>query len=95
MSLKNTRAMIVLKGILILFIFYNLAYLFSFEAIVVLFQSAITILIFALIVVFQPEMRRFLEQIGTKNITGNFDFSSLFGKNKKVLGNSLGEIHPN
>ena len=85
MSLKNTRAMIVLKGILILFIFYNLAYLFSFEAIVVLFQSAITILIFALIVVFQPEMRRFLEQIGTKNITGNFDFSSLFGKNKKVF----------
>lgn len=84
-SLKNTRAMIVLKGILILFIFYNLAYLFSFEAIVVLFQSAITILIFALIVVFQPEMRRFLEQIGTKNITGNFDFSSLFGKNKKVF----------
>lgn len=84
-NLRNTRAMVVLKGILILFIFYNLAYLFSFEAIVVLFQSAIAILIFALIVVFQPEMRRFLEQIGTKNITGKFDLSVIFNKNKRVL----------
>lgn len=84
-GLRNTRAMIILKGILILFIFYNIAYLFSFDAILVLFQSAITLCIFAIIVVFQPEMRKFLEQIGTKNITGKFDIFSLLRKNKELF----------
>lgn len=84
-GLRNTRAMIILKGILVLFIFYNIAYLFSFDAILVLFQSAITLCIFAIIVVFQPEMRKFLEQIGTKNITGKFDIFSLFRKNKEMF----------
>ena len=40
-GLRNTRAMILLKGILILFIFYNIAFLFKFEAILLIFQSII------------------------------------------------------
>ena len=84
-GLRNTRAMVLLKGILILFIFYNIAFLFKFEAILVIFESAITLLIFAIIVVFQPELRRFLEQIGTKNLTGKLDFRTIFKKDKEVF----------
>ena len=84
-GLRNTRAMILLKGILILFLFYNLAYLLKFEAILILFQSLITLLMFAIIIVFQPEMRRLLEQIGTKNLTGQINFKSLFSKDKQVF----------
>lgn len=83
-SLRNTRAMVVLKGVFLLFIFYNIAYILQFQAIVVIFQSVIAILIVALIVVFQPEMRRILEQIGTQNISSKFDLKSLFSKEKKV-----------
>lgn len=84
-GLRNTRAMILLKGILILFIFYNIAFLFKFEAILLIFQSIITLLLFAVIVIFQPEMRRFLEQIGTKNLAGKLNIKSLFKKEKHVF----------
>ena len=84
-GLRNTRAMILLKGILVLFIFYNIAYLFKFQAILVLFQSLVTLLLFALIVMFAPEMRRFLEQIGTKNLIGKLNLKSLFTKEKEVF----------
>lgn len=84
-NMKNTRAVVVLKGIFALFVFYLVAYICSFDAIIVLFQSVISLLIFALVVVFQPEMRKFLEQIGTKNITEKFNFSQLFGKNKPIF----------
>lgn len=84
-GLRNTRAMILLKGLLILFIFYNIAYLLNFEAILIIFQSIITLLLFAVIVIFQPEMRRFLEQIGTKNLTGKINLKSLFSKEKEVF----------
>ena len=84
-NMKNTRAVVVLKGIFILFLFYVIAYVCSFDAIIVIFQSVISLLIFALVVVFQPEMRKFLEQIGTKNITEKFNLSQLFGKNKPVF----------
>ncbi len=83
-GLRNTRAMVLLKGILILFIFYNIAYLFNFEVILILFQSIITLLIFAIVVVFQPELRRLLEQLGTKNLTGKLNIKSLFNKEKQV-----------
>lgn len=40
---------------------------------------------FAIIIVFQPEMRRLLEQIGTRNLTGQINLKSLFTKNKQVF----------
>ena len=40
-NMKNTRAVVVLKGIFILFLFYVIAYVCSFDAIIVIFQSVI------------------------------------------------------
>ena len=84
-GLRNTRAMVLLKGILVLFIFYNLAYLFSFQVFLIIFQSVITLLLFALIVMFAPEMRKFIEQIGTQNLIGKLNLKSLFSKEKQVF----------
>lgn len=84
-SLKNTRAVIVLKGIFIMFAFYIIADLLSFDAIVVMFERSISLLIFALIVVFQPEMRKFLEQMGTKNIANQVNIFKLFTKEHPKL----------
>ena len=82
-GLKGTRAMVVLKGVIILFIFYNIVYILHFEAILVLLQSIMALLIFALIMVFQPEMRKFLEQIGTQNLTEKVVGLSIFKKKKE------------
>ena len=84
-GLRNTRAMVLLKGVLILFIFYNIAYMLSFNAILVLFDSLIALLLFGIIVVFAPEMRKFLEQIGTQNISGKINLKGLFVKKNEPL----------
>jgi len=80
-EIKNTRTFVLLKGILLLFSFYLLANFFSFNVIIIIFKSMSILAIFASIVVFQPEIRKFLEKIGTRSIPGNFSIKSLFLKN--------------
>lgn len=85
MGIRKTRVQVILKGVLFLFLFYFISYILHFEAILMLFQSAITLCLFAIIVVFQPEIRKFLEQMGTKNITGGvLGVFSLFTKEKEI-----------
>lgn len=83
-GLKDTRAMVVLKGVLILFILYNIVYLLKFEAILVILESVMTVLLFALLIVFQPELRKFLERIGTQSLTEKIDLTSIFKRTKEV-----------
>lgn len=64
-SVRNTRTMILIKAVSILFIFYVFAEIASFDVIVVIFQSLALIAVVAVIVIFQPELRRILEKLGT------------------------------
>lgn len=82
-SFKNTRAVLFLKGIFVLLIIYVFALILEFKAIIILFNSLLLFLAIALIVILQPEMRKFLETIGTKRITTNLSIFSLFTKNKE------------
>lgn len=66
-ALRNTRAWGILKGTIFLGIFFLFAKLFSFDIITLFFQSAITICAIALVVVFQQDIKKFLEQIGNKS----------------------------
>ncbi len=81
-GLRNTRAMIVLKGILFLFVLYNIAYILQFDALLVVFNSLITLFMFSIMVVFQPEMRKLLEQVGVNGLGHNIDMRSLFNRKK-------------
>ncbi len=69
---KKTKAWTLLKGILVLFIFYMLATILSFDVILWVFANGIGVSITALIIVFQPELRKALEQLGKKNIVSPF-----------------------
>lgn len=64
MLIKGTRAVQLLKGILVLLIISNLAKFFSLTTISWLLSKVWQMLFIALPVVFQPELRRALEQIG-------------------------------
>lgn len=66
--IKNTRAWTLLKGILVLSVFYLIASIMSFDVILWIFANGIGVSITALIIVFQPELRKALEQLGRKNI---------------------------
>lgn len=66
--IKNTRAWTLLKGILVLTVFYLIASIMSFDVILWIFANGIGVSITALLIVFQPELRKALEQLGKKNI---------------------------
>lgn len=78
-NLKDTRAWIVVKGLFILFGLYLIAAICSFEIITLIFQGALGVCAFAIVLVFQPELKRFLEDLGNKKISFN-----LFKKNNRT-----------
>ncbi len=65
---KNTRAWSLVKGILVLFLCYLFAYLLDMSVILWIFDKTIAIGITAVMIVFQPELRRALEELGRKNL---------------------------
>ena len=66
--LKDTRAVSLLKGLVILAILNLLSHLLNLYVINWILQQSMTVLLFALPVVFQPELRRALEQLGRGRI---------------------------
>ncbi len=70
--MKNTRAGTLVKGLLVLFLLYMVASILNFDAILWLFKNGIGVSITAMLIVFQPELRKALEQLGNKNIVNPF-----------------------
>ena len=70
---KKTRAFALLKGIIVLLIFWLLVYLFNFTTILWIGGKIINVAIIAVVIIFQPELRKALEQLGRRKI-----FSKLF-----------------
>ena len=64
---KRTRAWTLFKGIIILGVVYGLAYVFKMNTILWIFRNAISVGIIAVIILFQPELRRALEELGRRN----------------------------
>lgn len=80
--IKNTKAWMLLRGLLMLGLFILVAYVFRMHAILYLARESIGILAFAALVVFQPELRRALEKLGEKNLFSSF---SLFDRGRENL----------
>ena len=74
--IKNTRAWSLLKGLAIILIFWLIAAYFHMTTILWIGQNIISFAIMAFIVVLQPELRKALEELGSKEvITGILPFS--------------------
>lgn len=69
--IKNTRAWTLLKGIMVLVCCVAIVYLLRMHTLIFLVNRAIDIAIIAAVVVFQPELRRVLEQLGEKQIVSS------------------------
>lgn len=69
--IKNTRAWTLLKGIMVLVFCVAIVYLLRMHTLIFLVNRAIDIAIIAAVVVFQPELRRVLEQLGEKQIVSS------------------------
>ena len=64
--IKFTRAYTLLKGILIVLGFILVAYIFKMNTILWIFRNLANVLVIGVIVIFQPELRKALEQLGQK-----------------------------
>lgn len=72
---KNTRAWMLFKGIIVILIFLLIAALFQMNTILWLSGKVVNIAAIALVIIFQPELRNALERLGRKNfLTAFFSF---------------------
>ncbi len=79
---KKSRAWVLLRGLLVIVAFFLVAYFFQMTTILWLGNTLLSFVMTMVIVVFQPELRKALEDLGRNNI-----FSSLFvviGGNKNA-----------
>ena len=63
---QSTRAWQLLKGIIVILVFIALAAIFKLNTILWIVDKAVNVLMFAIVIVFQPELRKALEQLGRK-----------------------------
>ena len=61
---QSTRAWQLLKGIIVILVFIALAAIFKLNTILWIVDKAVNVLMFAIVIVFQPELRKALEQLG-------------------------------
>lgn len=75
-AVKNTRAMQLVKGIAVLIIATQLSDFLSLDILHFILSSVMTYGVIMIIVVFQPELRKTLEQIGSKGIRDIFEMET-------------------
>lgn len=74
---KETRAWTLFKGVVVIFLLYAIASLLQLNTIHWILSKTISVGIIAFVVLFQPELRKALEQLGNgKMIRGVFKFES-------------------
>ncbi len=79
---KRTKAWTLMKGIIIILVIMFFASVFNLVVISAILQSCFSVGVIAIIVIFQPELRRALEQLGRKRLIQGMFF---FGDRRREL----------
>lgn len=91
--IKTTRAWMLVKGIILLLVFWLIAVVLDMSAILWIFNNSITFLTTAVVIVFQPEIRSALEKIGRKDIFRSLmPFDDTSDKNEKSETKIINDI---
>ena len=94
--IRETRAVQLLKGLLLLLVVYILSSLFNLVMLSSLLRSFFEASVVIIAVIFQPEIRKALEQVGrTKNWKKYFRIFSDYGKNdewEKAVKKSIVDV---
>jgi diadenylate cyclase len=89
--IKNSQAFNLLKGFFVLFILYIISKTMHLSTLVWLLDKFTTIIIFLVVIIFQPEIRRLLEKLGRGSLFSS-PFLSSEGKNTIIIKNILKAI---
>lgn len=101
--IRESRSGQLVKGIIVILIAYFLAIQFNFRMLSTILNNFFQFSIFALLIVFQPELRRVLEQLGRSNVLKDRkllqyivkeDVSNVYAQKDliKVISNAVSEL---
>ena len=91
--IKKTRAWVLLKGFAVLLVFIFVAWAFRLNTILWLGKNIFSLGITALVIVFQPELRKALEQLGRQNIISSvFSFDSAKDSEARFSDKTVNEL---
>lgn len=91
--IKKSRAWILLKGLIVLLGICAIAVVFRMNVILWIFEKCIGVGFTALVIVFQPELRKALEQLGRNKIFKSIvPFDDQKGKSEKFSAKTINEI---
>ncbi len=79
--IKESKAWSLLKGIVIILLFVIVAAMFSMTTILWIAKNIFGVAVTAMVVVFQPELRKALEQLGRRKV-----FSQFFSFDNRIIG---------
>lgn len=90
---KRTRAWTLFKGIVVLFLFVLLAAVFNLSTIWWIANKTLSVGVIAMFIVFQPELRKALEQLGRKRLfSGVFSFEDSKSETVKFSEKTINEL---
>ena len=89
--IKTTRAWNLFKGIIVILLFVLVAAIFQMDTILWLAERLFNVGLVAMVVIFQPELRNALENLGGKTILGDF-FSTSHGEVEKFSDKTIEEL---
>lgn len=91
--IKTTRAWVIVKGLIVLLLVWILATVLKFDVILWLFTNTIGVGITAVLILFQPELRRVLETLGQRKILPlDLFMEGKDKKNEKFSQDTLNEL---
>lgn len=89
---KKSRAWTLFKGIAVLALCWLFAAVFDLNTILWIFRNTISVGIIAIIIIFQPELRRALEQLGKQNFISTFFDSNSGEKRERFTTKTMNEL---
>lgn len=89
---KKSRAWTLFKGIAVLALCWLFAAIFELNTILWIFRNTISVGIIAIIIIFQPELRKALEQLGNRNFIASLFDSGSNEKRERFSAKTTNEL---
>ena len=86
---RSTKAASLLKGLLVFFAVLALSYICQLNGIYYILSKMMEMGVLALIILFQPEIRRILEQVGSRRIIAFFSHSEAGTVMEQTIGQTV------
>ena len=90
--IRDTRAWSLMRGIVVIIAFVLLAYLLQMTTILWLVRNGLNVLLMAVLIIFQPELRRALDYLGRKNFLGSLFTFNGTDVNERFSDKTMNEI---